>query len=223
MLMNSNYLLRRMAGVYQPPEKKSDVTDVLFKSIINQMGGHQMMMDISRCRLLVPTSFYDFNICTNLQYLDVSYTQIDDLDPITDNCTVLRSLVLAGIEFLSPVTFQPLSKLVSLELLSLRSSNIESSEYLQGLLQLRSLDLGHSGISSIGCLQGLTRMEELCLDHSMLKGEACVPESLHCLSRLKLLRLLNVCGTELEKASASILDVVPPGGFSLEAKSRRLV
>jgi len=167
MLVQSDYMFRRTSGVYQYPENRAALDDALFTSQIHLMGGHQLMVDVSRCSSVSPQKFTALKLCTAVNFLDVSFTHIESLREIAQNCTSLRSLVLAGLNSMPEDAYNQLSKLTTLECLSLRNSKNVSTKAIRNikdLVMLRSLDLGLTKITSIDCLQGLTRLEELNLD-----------------------------------------------------------
>jgi len=171
MLCNTDYAFRRMSGVYQHPKNRLEVDDVLFDSYVNLQGGHQTMIDVSRCINVSSPRFDQMGQCLNVMYLDLSFTRIANIEAIAENCVCLRSLLLAGTKELAHDAFEPLSKLAYLELLSLRGArNVDSQTVTlcQDMLTLRSLDLGHTQVTSITCLRKLTRLEELVLDSTQL-------------------------------------------------------
>ena len=176
------------------PKKHADVTDSLLERILRLSGLSQRMVDVSRCSNLSRNCVNFLSLCQNILYLDMSYTAINSVDTLADNCLVIRSLYLCGTNL---TTCESLSKMTSLELLNLSFSSFSNTTTLSPLIKLRSLDLGHSKINSIMGLSSMSRLEELLIDSSELRNQKYVKQSLEVLGSLKELKLLNVGGTEL--------------------------
>lgn len=187
---------------------------------------HNVFLDISRLHLVSAHSFSRLHMCCNVQYLDLSYNRVEasHIALLGEHCKSLRSLILAGLRFTNNVRdYDPLSNLPQLELLSLRSSeNVTSTEVFKDLSMLRSLDLGETRVTSIAALSGLTRLEELCLDNCTALIDTA--QSLACLPKLKMLRLLNVQGTPLESFRSDngmiLLDALASRDICVESQTR---
>lgn len=203
-MLVSNDFSMRMLGVLIPqvPGDKSEVYDSTFESVIRKVGSHQRFVDISRCYKLTSLPYGCFNMCKSLLYLDVSYTKLNDIRPITDNCTALKALNVAGIKFMDQQGSH-IAHLSSLEVLVLRKSNVNDISWVNKLLVLRSLDLGvlNMSVDPIFAMRNLTRLQELLLDCSKIKVPAQIDttftlEHANILRNLPSLRLLNVCESD---------------------------
>lgn len=210
MQISHDYVIRFLGTSILTPRRKQDVTTFIFSTITNTAGGHQKMIDVSRCDLIEPSGFSSFACCESLLYLDISFTNIDDLTVIADNCMALKALNIAHCAGLTD--FSHLVKLDTLELLNLRSTSFNSTSEVTNLLLLRSLDLGHTNVTEISSLRGLYRLEELLLDGC---ERLCIESAnnvsqpgqsqehvsggdiLRSLLELKALRLLNIGETSL--------------------------
>ncbi len=126
--------------------------------------------------------------------------------------------------------YDQLSKLTTLEVLSLRNSKNVTNRAIKpcgAMLMLRSLDLGHTDVSDLSSLQGLSRLEELCLDHTdklySNKGEAGALEALKIFSSLSSLTVLNLSEspTLWEHRTSLQLQLAP--SLYVEPRSRRLL
>jgi hypothetical protein len=234
MQISHDYVIRFLGTSIMPPRAKPEVTTVIFNTITNTAGGHQKMIDISRCSLIEPVGFECFSCCEALLFLDLSFTVIDSLSCIADSCLALRALNIAHCMQLTD--FTPLAKMVTLQLLNLRSTGFTNSELLHDLVLLRSLDMAHTQISSIRPLHPLYRLEELLLDGCEL---LCVgptvedietqrqittqaqSELLSSLLELKPLRLLNIGETGLAETWKENYLLQCHIDLCLETKSRR--
>ena len=158
MQISHDYVTRFLGTSVQAPRNKPDVTDDVFSSVVNSAGGHQLMIDCSRC--INVQSFDCLSGCRALLYLDLSFTSFSNLSIVT-NCTVLKALNVAH----NPIVdFSPIQELVTLEVLNLRHTNFSDCSLLHSLQLLRSLDLGETAISTITPLVHMYRLEELLLD-----------------------------------------------------------
>lgn len=194
MQISHDYAMRLLGeDSIQPPALKEEVDDAIFKSVISTSGGHQRFVDVSRCYLIHAQSFSLFGMCQSIEYLDVSFTQIDveGLSVIASNCCVLKSIQLAGTNL---ENYDPLSKLSQLQLVNLRASSIQQLEPLFNLLLLRSLDLGYTNITSLDPITGLTRLEELALDSCVGISNQAAKDAIFSLKGLK---FVNVGGHDL--------------------------
>lgn len=139
-------------------------------------GAHQRLLSLARCVNVTNVGVEKFSLCQSLLFLNLSYTQIDDISSIS-NCVNLRGVNLAGTNLKS---YDPLKWLSGLEILNLNCSSISSIDTagasFSELRLLRSLDLGGcSGLCSLRDLQflasgQLTRLEELLLDGTPAQG-----------------------------------------------------
>lgn len=171
MLFQSDYCFRRTSGVNPHIEYRKDVDDVVFTRYIRLNGAHQLFVDCSRCTRVSPRNFDQLRICESLQYLDVSFTGLHDLNIIADNLRELRALNLAG---LNVQTWEPLKYITTLESLSLRLSSKVTNKAvypLKDCLRLRSLNLGYTDVSDVSFSKSLTRLEELVLDGSKMGSD----------------------------------------------------
>jgi len=178
------------------------VYDTTFESVIRKIGVHQSFVDISRCTKLTTLPYGCFQMCRSLLYLDVSYTKLNDIRPITENCTALKALNVAGINFLEEGSSN-ISNLASLEVLILRGSNVNDISWVNRLQVLRSLDLGVLSITSDPVLvtRNLTRLQELLLDCTKIKAPAKIDNQFtldhaSVLRSMPNLRLVNVCESD---------------------------
>eukprot|EP01038_Epipyxis_sp_PR26KG_P008123 gene8123-11001_t len=223
MILSSDYSLRLMGKMTpQPPEDKNDVTNLLFNGILNKIGQQQVYLDVSRCSKLTANAFLSFHLSQSLMYLDVSYTQISELNSIANHCKMLKAINLSGTKRV--ISYEPLSQLLILEVLSLRSSAITSIDSIKDLICLRSLDIGKTAITTITPISRLTRLEELLLDGFQLPNLSgnieLSREIIDIFHGLNCLRLINLCETPLNEYREEIRT-----GFKhemhLERASRR--
>lgn len=203
-MMVSHDFAMRMVGnlIPQIPGSKEEVYDTTLESIVRKIGAHQVFMDISRCGKLTTLKFGCLQLCKSLSYLDVSYTKINDLRTISDNCVSLRGLNVAGTTLMDG-NYSIVANLVSLEVLTLRNSNVNDVSWVHLLPMLRSLDLGILQVHTdpIAEIRNLTRLEELLLDCSTFP--VCQEPSklsthlFEPFRHLPNLRLINLSETEL--------------------------
>lgn len=225
MILSSDYHIRGVVLVKdltQSLTRKVDTNNESLQTVAHLVGAEQRFLDISRCRRLSSTAITEnLTYFLNLNYLDLSYTNVSSLVPL-QSCSTLKGLMFAG-NSLPDSGYETLSALTTLEVLSLRGCrNIKQVDELRNLVCLRHLDLGFTFVSNIEPLSQCTRLEQLLLDHSYgLQDQKCVANVVHTVSRLSSLRVLNVCGTELEKWSEQLLERAPSGAL-LEPLSRRL-
>eukprot|EP01039_Chlorochromonas_danica_P009162 gene9162-10114_t len=198
MMVSNDFLLRtigRQDGIILPIHK-SDVRDYLLEVILKRIGGQQSFLDLSRCFVLSPrvVNFLTPTHCTNLLYLDLSYTKCDELDMIFQKCLFLEGFVVAGLQLLHPV-LTGIGNLHHLQLLSIRSSNIKDIRGIEACSCLRSLDLGYLSLHavSLSALVSHIRLEELLLDNTCVIDTS-IEETITSLPPCHLpeLKLLNV-------------------------------
>ena len=144
--------------------------------ILIYSGSHQRLLGLARCANVTNLGIQKLPLCQSLLFLNLSYTQIDDISSIS-TCVNLRGVNLAGTNLKS---YDPLKWLSGLEILNLNCSSIQSvdtaGEGFSELRLLRSLDLGNCpGLCSLQDLHflasgQLTRLEELLLDGTPARG-----------------------------------------------------
>lgn len=225
MNVSDDYALRILSlTTTQVPLLKEDVTDEIFYQVMCVLGKSQRFIDISRCMELRPANFNQLSMCESLTYLDVSYTRIIDLSPIIENCFGIKAICLAGLD-LAQHQYDNVGKLVNLEYLTLRQSNINSINCCRYLYMLRSLNLGHTAITSISSLGGnnFTRLEELVLDGCSNLNFDEFTDHLKNFCEIPNLATLNICETDLLKGKDQIFDTHPNYNLSIESRSRRQV
>ncbi|KAJ1433276.1 hypothetical protein B484DRAFT_447332 [Ochromonadaceae sp. CCMP2298] len=208
-MMLSNTFATRMLGILLPqtPTNKKELLDSHFESDILKMGAHQLLVDVSRCCKLSTRTFKNLSVCRSLLYLDVSYTQINNIDPIVDNCEMLRGLNVSGVNVIDGA-FTRVRELSDLEVLLMRLSNVTHIDWMEDLCKLRSLDLGETHIHSIDSLGGHTRLEELALDRAHFELRGSELDFLDVFYGLSSLLLLNICETELARHAEKIRNAV---------------
>lgn len=199
----SHTYIHNILGILVPevPKDHNKLNDEAFKKIITINGGHQRVISVARCPRLSSRIFDCLSMCKGLVYLNISYTSISDLSPLT-HCEVLRALVAAGVRCSSYIDLQYLT---SLELLNLAFSSIVNTDSLRDLIRLRSLDLGHTLINSLSGVERLTRLEELLIDTTAL-SEECLPRVSQQLKTMRQLRLVNVGDTLLSRSHRDLLS-----------------
>ena len=169
MILSNYYLIKKLGKhLVKIPSDKKECNDDIIENISLKVGKHQVFLDISRCpnlsNSIIPIiiQLYD-----SILYLDISFTKINDLTSIINNCNLLKSLNIAGLKITSSDNYNSLENLLYLELLNLRSSNVSNLLFLRNSYCLRSLDIGCTEIISDGIeivLNNCTRLEELRLD-----------------------------------------------------------
>lgn len=203
MNLSSDFLLRVKGAKdgFVLPEDKENIDDAMAELALRIQGKSLTFLDISRCRALTQPFVHRTlaQLCTNLQFLDISYTNCKDLSVLCQSLTGLRALNIAGLQLFTP-SLQDLAYLESLEVLSIRRSNVRDVCNLAQLQCLRSLDLGETTLESyVGILRGKRRLEELFLDECVLLGGDSALQDLHeSLSELPLLKLVNLQQGSLE-------------------------
>jgi hypothetical protein len=203
MNLSSDFLLRVKGAKdgFVLPEDKENIDDAMAELALRIQGKSLTFLDISRCRALTQPFVGRTlaQLCTNLQFLDISYTNCKDLSVLCQSLTGLRALNIAGLQLFTP-SLQDLAYLDSLEVLSIRRSNVRDVCSLAQLQCLRSLDLGETTLESyVGILRGKRRLEELFLDECVLLGGDSALQDLHeSLSELPLLKLVNLQQGSLE-------------------------
>lgn len=211
-------LLGAKDGIRVTTDKKA-VSDYITEIILKRVGGHQSFLDLSKCVNLSPRCISRRAIleCPHLIYLDVSYTRCDDLSAIY-NLQQLRGLNVAGLQLLS-TDLKGIEKLIILEALCLRNTNITNISNLLFLECIRSLDLGYTQITVYGeALRRKNRLEELLLDHCMIS--ASVTDLCEQIMDLENIKLLNLHEGSLESSGESIVVSIPHTIF-LEPYPRR--
>lgn len=202
--MVSHDFAMRMVGILIPqiPGSKEDVFDTTLESIVRKIGPHQTFLDISRCMQLTTLPFACLQLCKSLLYLDVSFTKINDLRVISEQCVSLRGLNIAGTSLMDG-NYSTIANLVSLEVVVLRNSNINDISWIHQLSMLRSLDLGviQFHTDPIAEIRNLTRLQELLLDCSTFPFQKETAELSNTplfepFRNLPGLRLINLCETE---------------------------
>jgi Leucine-rich repeat (LRR) protein len=176
-----------------PPHVKSEVCDENFKKIIATSGAHQRLLDVSHCTSLTTKGFGVIRACTTLQFLDVSYTNIRDLNFLQVTCSVLKGLNIAGLNL---KYYDFIGKLDSLEILILRESTFKKGDTLKDLLLLRSLDIAYTEVDDLTPLYNFERLEELYLDGCPSLCKIIHDDVIDVLGRWPNLRMLNMsdCG-----------------------------
>eukprot|EP01041_Mallomonas_annulata_P004620 gene4620-9177_t len=216
MKVGQSHLLRSYQIAELDISSKQKVQDDDLHHMLAISGGHQRSLDVSRCMNISNHAFKEISICIGLKYLDVSYTSFQDLS-ILENCFVLQSLCLSGIDL---PTFSTLSRITSLELLNLSFSSIQDIRPISNLIKLRSLDLGNTDIQSIVSLEKCTRLEELLLECTDLHGSKCTTESIESLTKLTNLRFLSIAGTDLFDIKENLETTLGPDVY-IELKSQK--
>lgn len=113
------------------------------------IGSYQVFIDISRCSLITSLPCRSFIMCTNLLYLDISYTKLNDISTICEFCTYLKGINISAIKMIEQNIYNKLSNLEYLQILQMRYSNVHELNFILYLQQLRSLDLGNTIIQCI--------------------------------------------------------------------------
>lgn len=170
MIISTSYSIRSFAAAKDLTAtlvKKEKAEDAESSNVLAISGKQLKSLDVSRCHLLTHEGFFanSMSRCTGLLYLDVSFTKIKSLEPISTHCCVLQALNLAGTVHISD--YVELTNITTLELLNLRHSLITDQQFqdsVSSLILLRSLDLGGTSIIDLTGLTALTRLEELILD-----------------------------------------------------------
>ena len=208
---------------FRIPVLKAKINDTNCLMTVKIEGDQQNYLDISRCmnlsaRFITKTIALSFPL---LIYLDLSYTNADDLTLFFTHCPHLKTLNCAGLELLEP-HLNGIQKLGNLEVLSLRGSNIEDISAVEGLLCLRSLDCGMMKIRKVqNALTKKDRLEELLFDFTTFSNYECISDIMDEFTNLTSLRLLNVNGSELVEEMVFIKDIFASQPFYLEPKDRR--
>ncbi len=127
---------------------------------------------------------------TNLEYLDLSHTQITNIEPLSQ-LTNLEHLSLDGTQI---TNIEPLAKLTNLEYLGLSSTQITNIEPLAKLTKLKELYLYGNSISNLNSLSKLTKLETLDISQ-------CSYTNLKPLSNLKNLEYLDISWTNVSDLS----------------------
>lgn len=226
-MVSNDFLLRtigRQDGIILPIHK-SEVRDYIVEVILKRIGGQQSFVDLSRCLALSPR-IVNFLIpiqCSNLLYLDLSYTKCDELDSIFSKCLFLEGFIGAGLQLLHP-TLTGIENLHHLQLLSIRSSNIKDIRGIEACSCLRSLDLGCLSLHAVAlsALASHARLEELLLDNSCIIN-ASVEETITSMQPCHLpeLKLLNVQESDFSSHITWFIGEQTTRDVFLEAVPRR--
>lgn len=92
-------MFRRTSGIYPWPKTRKDVDDRIFETQISLLGGHQLMIDAGRCNSVSAQKLILIRQCMSLLYLDISYTKLNSMREIAEQCTSLRSLMLGKLKY----------------------------------------------------------------------------------------------------------------------------
>lgn len=210
----SNDFALRMVGNLLPqlPRDKTQVYDSNFESVIRKLGAHQLFIDASRCTKLSTLPFGCFRLCKSLLYLDISYTKLNDLRVLTENCSNLRALNISGLALMDR-TYNDVANLASIEVLAARNCNIQNVDWLEKLSCLRSLDIGMNTVKTdpIWHVRSMTRLEELVLDRTKFPVEieeegVPVYANIEVFEDLTSLKLINISETELSDHGDKIVE-----------------
>jgi hypothetical protein len=208
MLVSCDFSVRMVGHLIpQVPVDKAQVFDNNFESVMRKLGPHEAFIDISRCKNLTTLPFRCFSLCSSLLYLDISYTRLNDLKVIAENCYDLRGINISGLELMDR-TYTRVASLASLEVLVMRKCNVLNVDWLENLPMLRSLDLGMNNVKTdpVWHVRNLTRLEELALDCSTFL--AALYANVDVFDGLPALKLLNICETPLEPCTPQIVDKI---------------
>ncbi|RYH31449.1 hypothetical protein EON65_02590 [archaeon] len=195
MEVSHDFLLRIIGtsdGILLPTQKHL-VTDYNVEVILKRIGSVQVFLDISRCPHLSAHIVSGFvpSHCTVLLYLDISYTNCSDLDIVFTKCRQLKTLNIAGLELIDS-HLEGIEYLVDLQVLSIRSSNIQDIAAVGQLEMLRSLDLGCTRLCNVHVALAMQhRLEELLLDGCTLLDNIDITKRVPHLPELKLLNVVN--------------------------------
>ena len=218
MLLSQRLMIRRNQAIgIQIPDEADSVTDAIMLKLCALSGRHQRLISVARCYRLTNYCLDNIGRCLGLQYLNLSYTNIENISPLM-NLPVLRSLSLAGL-FL--INYEDLRWLVTLEILNLQYSNFSKPELLIDFILLRSLDLGNTKISSITDLKNLVRLEELYLDSTKYLKDEMNPNSIQTLQCLPDLKYLQIGNSSLTKSCHTLRQSISPL-TSIITKPRRI-
>eukprot|EP01031_Cornospumella_fuschlensis_P026618 gene26618-32167_t len=222
MEVSHDFLLRIIGtsdGILLPTQKHL-VTDYNVEVILKRIGSVQVFLDISRCPHLSAHIVSGFvpSHCSVLLYLDISYTSCSDLDIVFNKCRQLKTLNIAGLELID-AHLEGIEYLVDLQVLSIRSSNIQDIAAVGQLEMLRSLDLGCTRLRNVHTALAMQhRLEELLLDNCTLLDKIDISKRVPHLPELK---LLNVADSDF----TLFKDLMPPKinhRVYIEATTRRI-
>ena len=207
MFVSQRLIIKRTQAIgYEVPNDSDLVTDTIVLRLIALTGGHQRLINLSFCSRLTSSCLNNFYKCSGLQYLNLSYTNIENISSLI-NLSNLRSLSLAGLHL---INYDELRWIITLEILNLSFSNFSKPELLSNFNLLRSLDFGHTPISNINGLQSLARLEELYLDSTRNISENENQGIIHLLSNLNNLKLLQIGNSNLVKSLHSFQNTLSP-------------
>jgi hypothetical protein len=208
MLLSQRLIIRRSKAIgIEIPDEADSVTDATVLRLCALSGGHQRMICVARCFRLTNNCLGNIQRCQGLQYLNLSYTGIENISPLM-NLPMLRSLSLAGLNL---INYEDLRWLVTLEILNLQYSNFSKPELLADFGVLRSLDLGHTSITTLNGIEKLTRLEELYLDSTRRLTEPTLVDSLIIsLEQLVHLKLLQIGDSLFVKSFQKIVSLFSP-------------
>lgn len=222
MILSSDFALRCKGAKdgFSVPEDKDAINDSIAETCLRIEGPLLSFLDVSRCREL-SHSFIASKIpmiCSNLTYLDISYTNCKDATSIYEQLLGLKALNMAGLNLINP-TLNGIEYLDSLEILSIRASNIRDVRALAHLHCLRSLDLGETTLHSLhDILEGQRRLDELFLDECVIIGSLDKVETY--ISQLDSLKLLNIQDGSLSDWGPLFMEAIPRPLY-FEASPRR--
>jgi hypothetical protein len=201
----SNDFLIRIVGAqdgFRVPVLKGKIEDTNMLMTIKLSGEQQSFCDVSRCEKLsahfltrvIPLS------CPHLLYLDLSYTKTDDLTTVFSCCSHLKILNISGLSLLVP-SLSGIQQLTYIEVVSLRSSNIDDISAIKELQCLRSLDIGVTNIKKVGryTFENKNRLEELLLDECQITNNTAANDMLDGIGYLSCLKFINLTKCSLEE------------------------
>jgi hypothetical protein len=227
MNITSDFFVRMVGAQdgYRIPALKGKADDTSSVMPICLGGEQQNFVDLSRCINLSP-KFLTRTLplaCSFIMYLDISYTKADDLTTVYTNCLHLKVLNLAGLQLLIP-TLKGIQKLTNLEVISIRSSNIQDISGFDDLLCLRSIDCGELSLKKVqNALKNKDRLEELLFDSTRMLNYECISDVMDELSNLTSLKLFNITNSGLAEESVFIKDILGAQPVYYEPRVRRLL
>lgn len=222
MRLSNDFLLRVMGaqeGGSLLVHDRSEMDDVNALKVFKRVGSQQTYIDASRCCNLssqLLNRHLPMN-CPVLLYLDLSYTKCDDLTYVFQYCQSLKTLNIAGLDFLVH-NLKGIGGLYNLEVLSLRSSSTVDIRELTLLPVLRSVDLGYTKLQHIEkAFENKNRLEEIVMDYCELKD---VQIFLDMIPGLEALKAMNIQGSNLMDSEIFINDLAV-GPIYFEKTCRR--
>lgn len=207
MLLSQRLIIQRSKVIgFEIPNESDEVTDNIVLKLTAISGGYQRIINISRCLRLTSTCLNNIYKCQGLQYLNLSYTNIENISSLI-HLPILKSLSLAGLHL---INYDDIKWLVTIQILNLQFSNFSKPELLINFNLLRSLDFGHTPITNINGIQNLTRIEELYLDSTPNIAEKDNQSIINSLSNLSNLKLLQIGNSNLTKSLNLFERVLSP-------------